>query len=251
LLSNGGIIGRSDNIPGYLASPMTVRCVGALSSALGPVNILPRDAALLPDKFPPIILVGASTTDAGKTTLTSNLINALTRKRGLAVASCKLAGTGCLEDVLAHKDAGAKWFRDFPDAGLPSTYTQPENYVPSVRMVLIELADYQPDIIVAELGGDLIWANIPVLLQLEDVMSHVVNLVVIPADVMSAVGARHLLSEWGVTTPVSWCIPPNCNPEAVGRRMRAYVSDEFVNLRDWEDIDALAEKIAQGASSHA
>jgi hypothetical protein len=250
LLSNGGIIGRSDNTPGYLASPMTVRCVGALSSASGPINVLPRDAAPLPAEFPPIILVSASTTDAGKTTLTANLINALTRRHGLAVASCKLAGTGCLEDILAHKDAGAKWFRDFPDAGLPSTYTSPENYVPGVRKVLGELASYQPDVIVAELGGDLIWANIPVLLQLEDVMRHVVKLVVIPSDVMSAVGTLHLLSEWGVTTPVSWCIPPNRNPEAVGRRMRAYVSEEFVNLRSREDTEALAGTIAQGASAH-
>ncbi|QOD10069.1 dethiobiotin synthase [Rathayibacter toxicus] len=250
LLSNGGIIGRADNTPAYLSPPLTVRCLGVLVRSQESVNILPRDSVALPRLLPPIILVGASSTDAGKTTLSSNLIHSLSYTQGMRVASCKLAGTGCLEDVLAHKNAGAQWVRDFPDAGLPSTYTAEKNYVPGVRKILSELADCSPDVILAELGGDLIWANIPALLQLKEVMRHVVRLVMIPADVMGAVGARYLLEEWGVDTQVTWCIPPNRNPRAVGRRMSKYISDHYIDIRNNKEIDALALDISRQVVSH-
>lgn len=251
LLSNGGIVGLCAPAPPYLGRPLPLRCHGVLADAAGPVNTIRRrgpDHSLAADgAFAPMVLVGASATDAGKTTLASRLVAALSRDHGLAVAAAKLAGTGCLEDVLQHRDAGARWIADFPDAGLPSTYTAEANYVPAVRALLAGIAGHRPDVVVAELGGDLTWANIPTLLRMADVMAAVVGLVVIPGDVPSAVGLRHLLDQWGVTAPVTWATPPNRNHVSFGLRMAAYVQGPHIDTRSPADIAALAARFAECA----
>lgn len=245
LLSNGGIVGHCEKSPYYLGTPLPLRCHGVLADADGPVNTIRRRAEVPAGRLAPLVLVAASATDAGKTTLTAQLVAALAHDQGLAVAGAKLAGTGCLEDVLAHRDAGARWIADFPDAGLPSTYTSAENYVPAVRSLLHGLAAQGPDVVVAELGGDLIWANIPTLLRLPDVMNSVLGLVIIPGDVLSAIGAQQLLRQWQVKAPVTWVTPPIRNHASFGLRMDAYVPGELIDCRNRADIDALAARFAK------
>jgi hypothetical protein len=244
LLSNGGIVGVCDDSPAYLGVPLALRCHGVLTSGGRSVNTIRRDVDVPPYRVAPMILVAASATDAGKTTLASRLVAYLTHDHGLRVAAAKLAGTGCLEDVLAHRDAGARWIADFPDAGLPSTYTAAENYRPALRSLLHMVARNNPDVVVAELGGDLIWANIPTLLRIPDVMASVLGLVCIPTDVLSAIGIRQLLGEWGVTCPVTWVTPPTRNHRSFALRMNAYVPGELIDSRNLADIAALAARFA-------
>lgn len=246
LLSNGGIVGTCDDSPAYLGVPLALRCHGVLTSGGRSVNTMRRAARVPPPyRVAPMILVAASATDAGKTTLASRLVAHLSHDHGLGVAAAKLAGTGCLEDVLAHRDAGARWIVDFPDAGLPSTYTAAENYRPALRTLLHMVARTEPDVVVAELGGDLIWANIPTLLRTPEVMDSVLGLVCIPTDVLSAIGTRKLLDEWEVGCPVTWVTPPTRNHRSFGLRMAAYVPGELVDSRDPADIEALAARFAK------
>lgn len=246
LLSNGGIVSIADRSPAYLGDPMPLRSLGVLVHGTETVNTIARarDKAPSPaaDGLPPLILVGASATDSGKTTFASNLIASLTRS-GARVASTKLSGTGCLEDVLAHKDAGARWIIDFPDVGLPSTYTSALNYEPAVRDIMNRLAAVEPDVIVAELGGDILWANVPTLFQMTDIMDAVQSLILIPSDPVAAVGARALLDDWGVTAPVIWAIPPTRNPTTYRARMDAFVQGKLIDTRSEGDIEALATQI--------
>lgn len=244
LLTNGGIVGLAAPSPEYLKPPLEVRCHGVLTLDGETVNTIARVREDERSALRPIVLVGASATDAGKTTLASRLVASLSRDQGLAVAAAKLAGTGCLEDVLEHREAGARWIADFPDVGLPSTYTAASNYEPAVRSLLHLLSGKEPDIIVAELGGDLIWANIPTLFGMADVMESVVALVVIPGDVLGAIGTAKMLGEWGVTPPVVWGIPPTRNPTGFRLRMRAYVEGELIDTRSREDVERLAARLA-------
>jgi hypothetical protein len=250
LLSNGGIVGVAEEAPAYLAPALPVRCHGVLTRDGLTVNTIRRARARgsgsgSPDGArPPIVLVAASGTDAGKTTLTSRLIASLVQDHAMTVGAAKLAGTGCLEDILQHCDAGARWVADFPDVGLPSTYTDPERYETAARALLDLLSAKGPDVIVAELGGDLIWANIPTLLRMSDVMGSVIGLVVIPTDVLSAIGTEKVLREWGVTADVTWVMPPTRNPVAFRMRMDAYVPGELIDARSISDIRALAARLA-------
>jgi hypothetical protein len=248
LLSNGGIVGKCEKSPEYLGSPLALRCHGVLTEDDQPINTIKRNVSKTPSRLAPLILIAASATDAGKTTLASRLVATLSHDHGLHVAAAKLAGTGCLEDILQHRDAGARWIADFPDVGLPSTYTSEENYIPALRSLLHGLASHGPDVVVAELGGDLIWANIPTLLRLPDVMESVLGLVIIPSDVLSAIGIQFLLNEWSVSCPVTWVTPPSCNHASFKLRMDCYVPGELIDCRNRTDIGALATRFATAAS---
>ncbi len=246
LLSNGGIVSLADPSPAYLGDSLRLRAAGVLVDGDVSVNSIARARAASPlpeAKYAPMVLVGASATDSGKTTLASNLIASFTRM-GLGVASAKLAGTGCLEDVLAHKDAGARWVLDFPDVGLPSTYTSPANYEPAVRDLLTQLASKKPDVVVAELGGDILWANIPTLLGMEDIMRSVISFIAIPSDVLAAMGMRSLFEQLGVTAPVTWAIPPHRNPITYRARLDAYAFGTSIDVRSLGEIDQLAIELA-------
>ncbi len=246
LLSNGGIVSIADPSPAYLGDSLRLRAVGVLVDGNVSVNSITRARSAPPSPqvgYAPMVLVGASATDSGKTTLASNLIASFTRL-GLEVASAKLAGTGCLEDVLAHRDAGARWVLDFPDVGLPSTYTSPANYEPAVRDLLTQLANKRPDVVVAELGGDILWANIPTLLGMDDVMRSVVSFIAIPGDVLAAMGMRSLFEQLGVTAPITWAIPPNRNPITYRARLDAYAFGSSIDVRNLGEINHLAIELA-------
>lgn len=245
LLSNGGIVGVCDKSPDYMGTPLPLGCHGVLKKDGCTVNTIRLSANGLTGRTCPLVLVAASATDAGKTTLAARLVASLSRDHDLRVAATKLAGTGCLEDILLCQDAGARWVADFPDVGLPSTYTDPGTYRLAVRMLLHRLANLEPDIVVAELGGDLIWANIPTLLRMPDVMESVLEMVVITSDVLGAIGAQQLLREWQVTVPVLWATPPTRNHLSFKLRMDAYVSGELIDTRNPRDIEALAARIAR------
>ena len=244
LLSNGGIVGIAAKCPAYLGEPLRLRCHGVLTRAGNVVNTIKRPNCAPTVTLRPLILVAASSTNAGKTTLASRLVASLYHHHSLLVAAAKLAGTGCLEDILQHRDAGAAWVADFPDVGLPSTYTDSANYMPAVRSLLQLLSGNDPDVIVAELGGDLIWANIPTLFSMTDVMAAVLGIVIIPTDVLSAIGIDKLLHEWAVTAPVVWAIPPNRNPTSFKLRMDAFVPGELLDTRNIDDIQELASRFA-------
>lgn len=225
LLTNGGIVGVCEFSPRYMGDAMPLKCLGLLHHNGERLNTVARTPYIEGELGAtcPIILVAATGTDAGKTTLTSKLIHHLTVHQRSNVASAKLAGTGCLEDVLMHQDAGAKWTLDFPDVGLPSTYTSPARYLSAVRTLLHKLSLNRPDLIVGELGGDLIWANIPTLLKAGDIMSNVTGLVLIIQDVIGAVGAIQLFKEWKVRCPVYLVTSPFRNSLASHRRIKQYL----------------------------
>jgi hypothetical protein len=246
LLTNGGIVGTCRCWPGYMGPPLPLTCLGLLCRDGRTINAADRVQRWCPEltSSAPIVLVAATAAEAGKTTLSARIISGLSRRHGMRVAGTKLAGTGCLEDVLQHLDAGARRVLDFPDVGLPSTYTAPERYVPAIRTLLERLNEDALDVIVGELGGDFIWANIPTLLQTPDVMRHVVGMALLPLDVVAGIGAIRLLEDWGVAVPVHVVVPHLRNPEAARLRIRRFLERDAYDVTSERDMTAFVEVLA-------
>lgn len=252
LLTNGGIVGVCDCWPGYMGRPLPLSCLGLLTRDGRPINTTDRVRDWCPElrRSAPIILVAATSAEAGKTTLSARIIAGLARKHGLRVAATKLAGTGCLEDVLQYMDAGADPVLDFPDVGLPSTYTSVERYVPAIRTLLEQLNTARPHVIVGELGGDFIWANIPTLLRLPDVMQHVVALALLPLDVVAGIGAIRLLEDWRVRVPVHLVVPHLRNPRAAQLRIEHFLHAPAYDVTSQSDVERLVELLASAVNQH-
>ena len=88
-----------------------------------------------------------------------------------------------MEDSEAHLNSGAEYIIYSMDVGMPTTYIDPDTYQAGIREMLAYAADpnlvpdtlrlkhhrgrelAKPDVILAELGGDLSEANISVLLS--------------------------------------------------------------------------------------
>lgn len=252
LLTNGGIVGTCRCWPRYMGPALPLTCLGLLCRDGRTINAADRVDRWCPEltSSAPIVLVAGTAAEAGKTTVSARIIGDLSRRHGMRVAGTKLAGTGCLEDVLQHLDAGAQRVLDFPDVGLPSTYTSPERYVPAIRTLLERLNEGAPDVIVGELGGDFIWANIPTLLQTPDVVRHVVGMALLPLDVVAGIGAMRLLEEWGVTVPVHVVIPHLRNPEAARLRIRRFLDRDAYDVTSEADMTAFVDALAGAVERH-
>ncbi|USL45556.1 hypothetical protein [Priestia megaterium] len=244
LLTNGGIVGTCYDSPTYMGDAMKLKCIGLLKKENKTINTLDKlkDAPTQVEKIPPIILVAGTATDAGKTTIASKVISYLANQ-GYTVAGTKLAGTGCLEDVLAHKDAGATYVMDFPDAGLPSTYTSESNYQPGIRLLLQNLANKKPDFIVAELGGDIIWANIPTLFKMSDIMEFTSSLLLVSSDAISTIAAYKLLEEWGFNKDTYVFNSPFKNNLASQRRLQKYLNIDSYDSTKIQDVHSVVKEI--------
>jgi hypothetical protein len=143
----------------------------------------------------PILLIGASSAEAGKTTLATKLIKHLCQK-GIKVAAIKVTGTGGIMDSQKHQEAGAFWTADQVEAGLITTYTSPEKFKHQIPNLFLLAQDQEPDLIVAELGGDIIWANNPSLFSISELMRHVIDFWVIANDMLSGLGIKHFLQSY-------------------------------------------------------
>src|SRR5207237_6743550 len=106
LLTNGGIVGVCRCYPHYLGKPLPLACLGLLTREGKPINTADRIDRWCPElqQSAPIVLVGGTAAEAGKTTLSTQIITGLASRHGMRVAATKLAGTGCLEDVLQQQE---------------------------------------------------------------------------------------------------------------------------------------------------
>lgn len=243
ILSNGGIVGFLDLAPEYLGPTARVRLLGRLASMDGSMNTITMGAVReTPAIHSPLVLVAASGTNTGKTTFMSSLVHELAL-RTRHVAAAKIAGTGCLEDMLEYRDAGAFTVLDFPDTGLPSTYMEWDIVGPHL-WALLDQVTTDADITVLEAGGDIIWANVPEILQTRGFAEYLRRIVFIPGDPTAALGARTLFDQWCGDTEVTWVVPPFLNPNTFQLRMRSLdLADVCYDSRSHDDIAALAESL--------
>ncbi len=223
LLCHGGILGHGVCLPHNkpIKTFFKARVAALLRTGDYNLNLLDLypawDKEMLPSA--PIIFNCGTSAEIGKTTSSSSLIRALKRK-GKTVGALKLTGTGRYRDLLSMRDAGADHYFDFPDAGLPSTYTNPERSYPAAITLFNKLNRAGVDVIVAEMGGDIIEANIPFILQSPEVMRYAKGIVHSSADILGILGSLQRYKEFGVQVPIKLTLPKDRNNTGTRERLR-------------------------------
>jgi hypothetical protein len=91
--------------------------------------------------------------NAGKTVAATELVRGLARS-GLRVAAAKLTGVSLMRDALSMQDAGAVAALTFNDVGIASTHAGVT--VATAKGIFNRLAQFKPDVIVAELGDGIL-----------------------------------------------------------------------------------------------
>ena len=137
----------------------------------------------------PIIVIGATSAEAGKTTLTCKLIKHLTDS-GIKLAGIKATGTGGIQDSAQHIQAGAFLALDQVNSGIPTTYIDPTLFLQHIPSVFLECQEQGAKVILCELGGDICWANNPALLKAEWLQRNLARMFVIANDSLAMVGAK-------------------------------------------------------------
>lgn len=193
----------------------------------------------------PIIMVCGTSAEVGKTTTSAGLIRALKQEQ-LQTAGTKFSGTGRMRDILSLRDAGAFPYIDFPDVGLPTTYTSPERFTEGIYTLFNYINLGKPDIIVAEAGGDPIEANVPTFLRNPDLMRHVTAIVIVAGDVMGMMGAVSYLEQYAPNTQLFLTDPKDRNPVSTRERVRHELPGiPIFNSLNPEEVKSIVKQILQ------
>lgn len=125
-----------------------------------------------------------------------------------------------MRDILSLRDAGAIPWLDFPDVGLATTYTSRERFTRGIYTLFNYINLGNPDIIVAEAGGDPIEANVPTFLRDQSIMRNVRAFIVVAGDVMGMMGTINYLKQFAPSTPIFLTDPKDRNSMATRDRVK-------------------------------
>ena len=159
LLNMGGVAGicTSANVT-EVGEPLRIRVLGGIARDGKLLNINQAkkfDAVSSMKNDTPLIIVTATSMDAGKTTAAAEVIKTLTRI-GMRLAGVKVTGVGALRDVYKMEDYGVYETVSFIDAGLTSTANIDEKTMIGITKGALEhLSKSEPDAIMVEFGDGL------------------------------------------------------------------------------------------------
>ncbi|RLA33770.1 MAG: DUF1611 domain-containing protein [Gammaproteobacteria bacterium] len=167
LVAAGGIAARLLHAHQRVKSATRITPLGLLADSEGArLNLhrfrLPTQQEIAPE--PLFLAVAGTAMNSGKTTVCSNLVKGLVRRK-LRVAAAKLTGTGAGADYRSLIDAGAEPVFDFVDAGYASTYRLDHATVWKVaRTLCAHLTASRPDVVVLEIADGLLQEETAALL---------------------------------------------------------------------------------------
>ncbi len=228
-------------------------CDGLVQDPRGrPVNI--RDFAVNPTNAvvsTPIVMVAATSSESGKTVLTGELIRRLS-DAGIRVGALKVTGTGGVLDSLHHERSGAVAVLDSVDAGLISTCCDSTEFRERIPLIFRQIETSNVDVILAELGGDLLSANNPEVFHIEELMDKTLLLLVISNDALAATGvAAFNESRLGFSVAeIRHFTSPFRNHAGMGRRMALAGIPSCYDPRSPEDLARIAGEIIDGLAAN-
>lgn len=248
LLAAGAIVGIKSGLPGKAGQePLKLKPLGLVAHDGKPLDLIELSGGHHESLGPsaPIIVVCGTSAEVGKTTTSTGLIRAL-REEGLQVAGTKFAGTGRMRDILSLRDAGARPWLDFPDVGLATTYTSPERFTKGTYTLFNYINAGNPDMIIAEAGGDPIEANIPTFLQDQALMRNVKAFVIVAGDVMGMMGTVPYIRKYAPDLPIFLADPKGRNAVTTRERIRHELPGfPIFNSLDQKEVQGIARQILQ------
>lgn len=189
----------------------------------------------------PIIAIAGTSAEAGKTVFTQKVIQYLSKNFG-KVSAIKVTGSGGVLDSEQHKKAGATITLDQVDAGLITTYTSSENFSSMIMEPFLYSQDNGVDIIVCELGGDIVWANNPSFLKLLDIEDNLLNIFIICNDALSAMGSYFYLKKEYPNISYNLVASPFRNYLGMKNRVNKLLNTTIINPNDYEEINEYIKK---------
>lgn len=231
LLSDGGIVGIGDCVPEkrltqYFTKIQPLGLLKHQKKILNVENLSPKVAEIQPQDFPPIILTSGTSSGAGKTTTTLAIVKAL-QSYNFRVAAVKLAGTGRLGDVMIMQDAGADFCTDFPNYGLISSYTSPKKVLKALTQLISHTATQNVDIIVGELGGDIIEGCVREIITWKEIQDKIISIIHVSEDVLSILGSQRIYRDLNIDKPILYTLPKGRNKVASRNRLSEFSITPF------------------------
>jgi len=221
-------------------------CDGLVFDADGrPVNI--RDFAVQPESdkvSTPIVLIAATSSESGKTVLTGKLIRLLS-DAGVRVGALKVTGTGGVLDSLHHERSGAVAVLDSVNAGMISTYCDAKLFRRQTPLIFRQIESFGVDVIVAELGGDILSANNVEVFGIRELMENALRLLVISNDGLAAAGVIAVNeTQLGFATDrMRHFTSPFRNHAGMARRMASIGISDCYDPRSPDDLATIADQI--------
>ena len=162
-------------------------------NALKPTDFLKKSA--------PIVVVAGTCMNSGKTVAAAEIIKQAAHA-GLKVAGAKMSGIACLRDTLNMEDHGAFRTASFLDCGLPST-VDCGDLAPVAKAILNHLNEFQPDLIVVELGDGIVGGYaVDSVLQDFEIKSAISSFVFCASDYVGVIGGMTVLKDLGIEIDV-------------------------------------------------
>ncbi|MEO1679529.1 MAG: DUF1611 domain-containing protein [Pseudomonadota bacterium] len=203
LLAGGGVVGHMRSRNGKVKNPTRLSVIGRLADEEEHVvNIADYALKIVPGPRPRrVIGVLGTGMNAGKTAAAAGLVNGFARL-GDRVAAIKATGTGSFGDVHSYEAAGAAEVLDFTDAGLASTYRQPEARLEDVTRSLLA-ATAECDIAIVELADGVSQVETADLLRRPSYRALFDAFVLAAPGALAARGALHWLSTEAEIAPIA------------------------------------------------
>ncbi len=223
LLNMGGVMGVCTGGSSELGQAIQLEFLGAVLDGDKPATI--KTTALPPaislKKGAPLIIVGGTCMNSGKTQVATQLIKHFSRQ-GKRVAAAKLSGVACLRDTLNMRDHGAFETLSFHDCGLPST-VDITDLAPFAKAVLNELNTHNPDLIIVELGDGILGGyGVGSLLKDRQLRAAFSAFIFCASDFVGAWGGKQLLGKMGIPIDVisGSCTDSNMGIEFIGEHLQ-------------------------------
>lgn len=204
LLNMGGLIGECTGHHSSYSDAIEVEVVGMAVDSNGVTLNIAANALEPADRLngsAPIIIVAGSSMHSGKTVAACEIIKQA-NQAGLNVAGAKMSGVAALRDTYNMLDHGASEVASFMDCGLPST-VDVHDLAPVAKAILNHLNEYDPDLIVVELGDGILGGySVDTILKDEEIRNAMTSLVFCASDYVGVVGGRTVLNSLGLDIDV-------------------------------------------------
>jgi len=252
ILNLGGVMGICDSINPNHGQPFDCRVLGVvldfpyLGERIGvPARVgaqrLEYDAAVDVHDVP-VIAIAGTCMDAGKTVAACAAISRFRHNR-LRVNAFKATGVALRRDILAMEDAGARHTGIFTDHGIVAT--TPANAPALTRMLLNQMTEERPDLVVFELGDGLLGAyGVEAILKDTAVRDTFSAVVLCANDPVGAWGGVQLLRDVFAIEPALVTGPATDNQvgiDIIERRTQVRAINALTNGAELGDL--LQEKL--------